>query len=189
MIDAAFDLLAESGLQGLTHRAVDRRAQAPLGTTANYFGSRDALVSGVVCELERRDVELWTGQLSRARTVTFDDLVNSARALVAWQTGSGASLARVRFALMLDRPEVVRQAHLRLQATLREVAEALSGDVPVDESMIRAMTDLVDGAILHRVTVRADDDRDLDGLVQALHRLLEPQTLRVSASPNRAMGG
>ncbi|MFF6881515.1 MULTISPECIES: TetR/AcrR family transcriptional regulator [unclassified Streptomyces] len=42
--DAAIDLLAQSGSRGLTHRAVDAAADVPLGTTKNYFPTRDALL-------------------------------------------------------------------------------------------------------------------------------------------------
>ncbi len=42
--DTAIDVLAEGGAHALTHRAVDRAAEQPLGTTKNYFVTRDALL-------------------------------------------------------------------------------------------------------------------------------------------------
>ncbi|MFI6585203.1 TetR/AcrR family transcriptional regulator [Embleya sp. NPDC050493] len=42
--DAAIEVLAEHGGRGLTHRAVDAGAEVPLGTTKNYFPTRDALL-------------------------------------------------------------------------------------------------------------------------------------------------
>ncbi|AJF68257.1 TetR/AcrR family transcriptional regulator [Streptomyces vietnamensis] len=42
--DAAIEVLSESGSRGLTHRAVDAAADVPLGTTKNYFPTRDALL-------------------------------------------------------------------------------------------------------------------------------------------------
>lgn len=42
--DAACDVLAAAGGRGLTHRAVDKAARVPLGTTKNYFPSREALL-------------------------------------------------------------------------------------------------------------------------------------------------
>ncbi|MEV4410951.1 TetR family transcriptional regulator [Catellatospora sp. NPDC049609] len=44
LADAAIDLLVESGVHGVTHRAVDRRAGLPAGTASNYFRSREALL-------------------------------------------------------------------------------------------------------------------------------------------------
>ncbi|MPY79472.1 MAG: TetR/AcrR family transcriptional regulator [Actinophytocola sp.] len=42
--DTAIDVLADGGAHALTHRAVDRAAAQPLGTTKNYFATRDALL-------------------------------------------------------------------------------------------------------------------------------------------------
>lgn len=44
LADAAITLLAESGVHGVTHRGVDRRAGLPPGTASNYFRSREALL-------------------------------------------------------------------------------------------------------------------------------------------------
>ncbi|MFF2534230.1 TetR/AcrR family transcriptional regulator [Streptomyces cyaneofuscatus] len=45
--DAAIAVLAEEGGRGLTHRAVDRAAEVPDGTTKNYFPTRDAVLRAV----------------------------------------------------------------------------------------------------------------------------------------------
>ncbi len=44
--DAALACLGEHGARGLTHRAVDRQAGIPTGTTSNYFPTRSDLVLG-----------------------------------------------------------------------------------------------------------------------------------------------
>ncbi|MFJ8971693.1 MULTISPECIES: TetR/AcrR family transcriptional regulator [Streptomyces] len=44
LTDAAVDVLAHEGARGLTFRAVDARAGVPVGTTSNYFSSRDDLL-------------------------------------------------------------------------------------------------------------------------------------------------
>jgi DNA-binding transcriptional regulator YbjK len=40
LCDTAIAVLATEGGRGLTHRAVDRQAGVPLGTTKNYFPTR-----------------------------------------------------------------------------------------------------------------------------------------------------
>ncbi|GAA2848880.1 hypothetical protein Acy02nite_01370 [Actinoplanes cyaneus] len=60
LTDAAIDVLAEHGMRGLTHRAVDARAELALGTTSAYFRTRKALIEAVVrrlAELDRADLE------------------------------------------------------------------------------------------------------------------------------------
>jgi DNA-binding transcriptional regulator YbjK len=44
LADTAIDVLATSGGHGLSHRAVDRTAGLPIGTTKNYHPTRDALL-------------------------------------------------------------------------------------------------------------------------------------------------
>ncbi|MFI7622900.1 TetR/AcrR family transcriptional regulator [Micromonospora echinofusca] len=60
LTDAAIDVLAELGMRGLTHRAVDARAGLPQGTTSAYFRTRGALIEAVVrrlADLDRADLE------------------------------------------------------------------------------------------------------------------------------------
>ncbi|WP_331769536.1 TetR family transcriptional regulator (plasmid) [Embleya sp. NBC_00888] len=42
--DSAIEVLATTGMRGLTHRAVDDAAGLPPGTAKNYFRTRDALL-------------------------------------------------------------------------------------------------------------------------------------------------
>lgn len=54
LADAGLAVLANQGTRGLTHRAVDREADVPTGTTSNYFRSRDALMAGLVERIGER---------------------------------------------------------------------------------------------------------------------------------------
>lgn len=62
LTDAAIDLLAASGVHGLTHRAVERAAAVPAGTASNYFRSREALLVATA----ERIVELHLADMDRA---------------------------------------------------------------------------------------------------------------------------
>ena len=60
LTDAAIALVAELGMRGLTHRAVDTRAGLPPGTTSAYFRTRKALIEALVrrlADLDRADLE------------------------------------------------------------------------------------------------------------------------------------
>lgn len=60
MCDAAIQLLADHGANGVTHRKVDRQAGVPDGTTSFYFRTRLALLRGVaerVAELDLADLQ------------------------------------------------------------------------------------------------------------------------------------
>jgi DNA-binding transcriptional regulator YbjK len=54
--DAALTVLAAEGARGLTHRAVDRAAGVPEGTTSNYFRTREALLAAVVQRHVEHDI-------------------------------------------------------------------------------------------------------------------------------------
>ncbi|WP_144122519.1 TetR/AcrR family transcriptional regulator [Catellatospora sichuanensis] len=60
--DAAIELLVESGVHGVTHRAVDHRAGLPAGTASNYFRSREALLVATA----RRVIEQHQADMAQA---------------------------------------------------------------------------------------------------------------------------
>ena len=49
--DAAIAILAREGGRGLTHRAVDREAHVPEGTTKNYHPNRQSLLEAVAARM------------------------------------------------------------------------------------------------------------------------------------------
>jgi AcrR family transcriptional regulator len=68
LADAAIALLAESGVHGVTHRAVERRAGLPAGTASNYFRSREALLVAAaerVGQLHYADMDRVAGRRRR----------------------------------------------------------------------------------------------------------------------------
>ncbi|QGV77300.1 TetR/AcrR family transcriptional regulator [Streptomyces ficellus] len=54
--DAAIATVAEAGLRGLTHRAVDAAAGLPAGSTSYYFRTRTALIEACYQRLAERDL-------------------------------------------------------------------------------------------------------------------------------------
>jgi AcrR family transcriptional regulator len=64
LTDAAIALIAELGMRGLTHRAVDARAGLPAGTTSAYLRTRKALIEAVVqriADLDTADLTIREG--------------------------------------------------------------------------------------------------------------------------------
>lgn len=48
LLDAAIEVLAAEGSRGLTLRAVDAKAQVPVGTCSNYFANRAELLRQIM---------------------------------------------------------------------------------------------------------------------------------------------
>ena len=51
LLDAALAVVADKGMKGLTHRAVDAAAELAEGTTSNYYRNRATLVDAVLDRL------------------------------------------------------------------------------------------------------------------------------------------
>jgi AcrR family transcriptional regulator len=67
LADAGIDLLVASGVHGVTHRAVDRRAGLPAGTASNYFRSREALLVAIARRVVERHQADMADAAARAR--------------------------------------------------------------------------------------------------------------------------
>jgi DNA-binding transcriptional regulator YbjK len=117
LADAAIALLVDVGVHGVTHRAVDIRADLPAGTTSNYFRSREALLVAVA----RRVVELHHADMAQAAVghVPEGDPRERAIDLIAGSLLLAATVQRDRYLAVFE---------LRLESLRRPVlAETLAG--------------------------------------------------------------
>lgn len=121
LADAAIGVLADAGVRGLTHRAVDAAAGLPVGTTSAYLRTRQALLTALV----RRLVELDQGELQflgeQAPPIgSVDELVAGIRELIRRRlTGEGRRRSLARYACAV---ESVRDPELREILVPRENA-------------------------------------------------------------------
>ncbi|GAA1987025.1 TetR/AcrR family transcriptional regulator [Catenulispora subtropica] len=110
--DGAIAVLAAVGVHGFSHRAVDEAAGLPTGTSANYFPSRDALLSAAaerVLELHRADMEAANGAV--AGPIDRDGLIG----LIALSLEASATVHRDRYLAVYE---------LTLDATRRPSLQA-----------------------------------------------------------------
>lgn len=158
LADAAVGVLADSGLRGLTHRAVDRAAGLPDGTTSAYFRTRQALLTALV----RRLVELDQAELQAAGEAAgvprgAEDLVAGIAALVERRlTGEGRRRTLARYACAL---ESVHQPELReilapRENAGRDLVRAFLAERGFADAEARTLTLLtsVDGLVFDRLT-------------------------------------
>lgn len=54
LADAGIAVLAREGSRGLTHRAIDAEAGVPMGTTSNYFRTKQTLHAGLFARIGTR---------------------------------------------------------------------------------------------------------------------------------------
>ncbi len=169
--DAAVTVLARDGLRGLTHRAVDAEAGLPDGSTSNCFRSRSTLLEAILARLEELDLA--------AMTAGPQPDMTSTRAVAAHLAGNVKRLSsrrhvratRARLALLLDESAgpAMDAGHRRFLRMLEVVLE--EGGHPDPEPAARAVSDLLEGALVHAVSVRSRRV-DVQELTSAVERLL-----------------
>jgi AcrR family transcriptional regulator len=168
--DAALDLVAERGLKGLTHRAVDERAGVPAGTTSNYHRTRTSLVDAVIARLEERDLAVWAADRDAPPPVDADGLAELLARYLGVFAGSQAALTRARFAVSVAEPEAIAAGHARFMALAEQMLTAAQvGRAP---ERARWLADYCDGMLFHQVTARRDEPLDLAPHRRALLALL-----------------
>ncbi|SED93376.1 TetR/AcrR family transcriptional regulator [Streptomyces sp. TLI_105] len=170
--DAAIEVLAESGCRGLTHRAVDAAADVPLGTTKNYFPTRDALLRAST----ERIIELYAA-IPRPAPVDRAGLAALMRTLLEHVEGPGRM--RVLALLELQR-EATRTAWLAASLDAFTAADFAyfeqaqrSAGLPVTPQRAAIVTLALHAALPHLVTEgpatqAAAGLDDLDGFVNGL---------------------
>jgi DNA-binding transcriptional regulator YbjK len=140
ILDAALVVLAEHGMRGLTHRAVDQAAGLPAGSTSYYFRTRDALVSGCVrrlLELDRPEVqevqEVQIGEQPGESDLNL--LVDQATEACVRMVTTGAHRTRARYELALHaiRSPALHEEMVEAGSRLRGLIAALLGELRVSE--------------------------------------------------------
>lgn len=172
LMDAALRVVADKGMKGLTHRAVDAAAQLAEGTTSNYYRNRAALVEAVLDRLEQLDVALLQDQGQAGPPGNIEELARQLAALVLALAGEHAALTRARLALSLDKPEAVTAGHFRLVGGLEQALTALG--VADAAARARDVADYGDGVLLHMLTVRQGEHPDVAAIAAPIRRLLAP---------------
>lgn len=177
LADAAIDVLAEAGIRGLTHRAVDRAARLPPGTTSAYYRTRQALLTALV----RRLVALDQAELQAIGERTpvprnAEELVAGIAAFIEQRlTGDGRRRSLARYACAIEsvhHPEL-REILVPRQNAGRQVVRdflAAQGVADTDDRTITLLT-CMDGLIFDRLIGGGTvSDQEIRGLVAAALR-------------------
>jgi DNA-binding transcriptional regulator YbjK len=117
ILDGALHVLAEHGMRGLTHRAVDAAAGIPLGSTSYYFRSRSALVAGCVERLLEHDAAVEGPIVSAVDSGLVEALVDVTVSLVT--TRRHLTIARYELSLAAMRDPELNAALRRAGDTIR----------------------------------------------------------------------
>jgi DNA-binding transcriptional regulator YbjK len=174
LLRAAIDLIAESGVRAVTHRAVAARAGVPVAATTYYFASIQELTE----EALRQQISERVAELTEI----------SAQAAEGGRTIEEVALRFADSLVGRDRNAVIAQFEVYLEAArspaLRPaVADALRSFHELTEASLRALGArrpkegaaaffaMLDGFALHRVTQASASPDDAEALFEALRAL------------------
>ena len=102
LLDAAISVLGQSGIHGLTHRAVDAAAGLPAGSTSNHFRTRDALLNAVVERFAARERANWEDLATTMYPVTPQELARAMAVFAHEATGPNRTLTLARYAILVE---------------------------------------------------------------------------------------
>ncbi|MFE7590080.1 TetR/AcrR family transcriptional regulator [Kitasatospora sp. NPDC057512] len=176
LADAAIGVLADLGVRGLTHRAVDAAAGLPVGTTSAYLRTRQALLTALV----RRLVELDQGELHamgeqvpvRSASELADGIAELTRRRLSGD-GRRRSLARYACAVESVRDPELREILVPRENAGRAAVRAFLADQGVTDPDGRTATLLacVDGLVFEHLVGGGEPGADaIQGLVAAALR-------------------
>lgn len=172
LADAGIAVLARDGSRGLTHRAIDREAEVPTGTTSNYFRSRDLLIAGLFERIGERlapteeDLARRAGQ-QPGRALFADYIRDIVRRLTA-----EPAVTRALFELRLDsarRPDLASILGPWLRSGFEgDIDFNRSAGLPGGRIEIALFHYAIDGLLFDRLTTPIDPGIPTDDVIDAL---------------------
>ena len=170
--DAAIEVIAENGLRGLTHRAVDVRAGLPDGSTSSCFRTRLALQCGVLDRMVEQQEEMlarWPAVSWRADTpAEREAAVEAVTDLLEWLLGEARAQTQVRLEMYLDavrRSELHPYMEKASRRYLDFAVESLrAGGVPDAEHRGRLILAQLDGILFDALSRPFWGEADRDWL-------------------------
>ena len=172
LADAGLAVLAKEGARGLTHRAVDRSAGTPLGTTSNYFSTRDELVAGLVERIGERLAPEPEVQRERAAAPPGRALFAQYMRDIVTRLLGNPQVTIALFELRLEglrRPEVADLlAKWRGEGFAGDVEFTRSAGLPGGKREIALFHYALDGLLLDRLTGPLMPQESTDEIIDAL---------------------
>jgi DNA-binding transcriptional regulator YbjK len=169
LLDAAVAVTAESGLRGLTHRAVDRQAGLPEGSTSAYLRTRAALLGELTSYVAARataDVEELAVELGACDGDGGEEAVRlTSQMFLRWLDQPDLLLARLEVTLLAARDPQIRTSLASSRAQLNGAVATVLADrhggtardqAPDAEMLVAALDGVLLAALLKPRRERRD---------------------------------
>ncbi|ORB50047.1 TetR family transcriptional regulator [Mycobacteroides saopaulense] len=177
LADAALGVLAAAGARGLTHRAVDRAAALPEGSTSYYFRTRAALLRACAVRLGERTMTV-VNPLAAGADLDDSELAQLAVLAAQTWTANGGVLVLARHELLLEsahHPETRRildAATEHIRALVEQRVQALG--IPEATERTADLIACLDGlALAYAVRGVVDEDSQRRSVMRIVAGLLD----------------
>ena len=141
LLEAALHVTADEGLRGLTHRAVDRRAGLPEGTTSAYLRTKQALLLALaehVAASLAADVDGLALELAGCEGDEDQAVARTLALFERWLEERELVLAKVELSLEALRDPAVGEVLSSWRARLVAVVDGMLTEAAKSHSLARA---------------------------------------------------
>jgi len=168
LLQAAVELIAEGGVNTVTHRAVAARAELPPSTTGYFFASIDDLAAEALREYAGRAVGEY-----RARAAAAADADALIEAVATLTFDAPGELAQITTYLEASRNPAMREPVGEVLDAYRRLAEDVLTAVGLPDAATAslAFVALLDGFTLRHLA-RPDAPPDVDKVIGAMQAML-----------------
>ena len=185
LLDAAVRVLGGGGMRALTHRAVDAEASLPVGSTANYFPSREALVEAIVEWVSARERANFDEVARTACPTTPAELARVVAAAARDAAGAHRDLTLARYAVLVEaghNPAIRR----RVAETGSRVGAWFTAWMRLigsrDPDHLHVVSNYVTGLVLHQLALPDPGFDPTDKIAALLESLVEPAGARATGT-------
>ena len=161
ILEATLRVIGESGVNGVTHRAVAQKADVALASTTYYFDSKDALVEEALEQMIARSIEDVRRFTACSGPISHQELIDRIMGFADAQINDPFAFLTAQYELMLEagRREylhpLVRRWTIAYMDGFNNLVESAGLPDPVATAEI--VTNFVEGALLNHVTTPTDD--------------------------------
>jgi TetR/AcrR family transcriptional regulator, regulator of biofilm formation and stress response len=161
ILEAALRVIGESGVNGVTHRAVAHEANVALASTTYYFDSKDALLEEALELMIARSIEDVRRSTACSGRITHAQLIDRIVDFADAQINDPLAFLTAQYELMLEAGRrdylhpLARRWTIAYMDGFNHVVEAAG--LPQPETAAEMITNFVEGALLTHVTTPSDD--------------------------------
>jgi DNA-binding transcriptional regulator YbjK len=181
LLDAALHVVADEGLRGLTHRAVDRRAGLPEGTCSAYLRTKQLLLLAVaehVAATLAADVDRLAAELAECTGEEEQAVARTSALFERWLEERELVLAKLELSLEAPRNPAVAEVLSSWRGRLVAVVDGMLTRAGKQHSLPRseALVASFDGLLIAALQKPLAERRAFlsESLSLVLHALTEP---------------